>query len=192
MKRGYGSAALVAAVVLLGSALSANAQNVRHVQVGGGLQYPLVSQQFDVQQALGYHVRVGVRLRDNLWLNGVYELLTTEDDLGRKADVDVKLYGIGADFLFKGEEGIRVFVTGAIGKGTLDWANPGPSFEGRPDNTDLNLWYEAGGGLWLGKSDRWGIRFALTYRRLSPDQPAGLLKGARGEVVPSVDFLWRF
>lgn len=192
MKRVLCSAAVVLAALLFGAALPAEAQTVRRVQVGAGLQYPLVSQQFDVQQALGYHARVGFRIKDNLWANGVYETLTTEDDLKRKGDVDIKLYGVSVDYLFKGDEGLRLFVTGAVGKGTLDWANPGPSVGGRPDNVDLNLWYEAGGGLWLGKSDRWSVRFALTYRRLGPDTPSALLAGGRGEVVPSVDFLWRF
>lgn len=192
MKRVFRSAAFVVAALLSGAALPANAQAVRHVQLGGGIQYPLVSQQFDVQQALGYHARVGFRIKDNLWASGVYEMLTTQDDLKRKADVDIKLYGVSVDYLFQGDEGLRLFVTGAVGKGTLDWANPGPSVGGRPDGTDLNLWYEAGGGLRLGKSDRWSVRFALTYRRLSPDKPSALLTGGRGEVVPSVDFLWRF
>lgn len=173
-------------------AAPAAAQETRSLQLGAGLQYPLVSQEFNVGQALGYHVRAGFTLRDNLWANFTYELTPTRASFGNYSDVDVSTYGLGLDYAFAGEEGVRIFLTTAIGLGQLEVADEGSFAEGTIKSTDLDLWYEIGGGLLLGQSERWLLRFGLTYRRLSPDEKTGLMTGTRGELHPSLAALWRF
>jgi hypothetical protein len=179
----------LAALTLAGTG-SAWAQADRNVEIAAGVHYPLVSQDFDISQNLGYQLRGGIELKNAWWGYLVAEFLPTEDDLGDDLSVDRTLYGLGVRYEDDGEEGLRLFAQFGLGLGKLSYEGPAPS--GLTQDTDLNYWYELGGGLIIGKNERWKYRFGVVYRRLSPDQRSVLLRSSQSEIVPSFEVGFRF
>ncbi len=182
--------ALVLLAGLAGATTPALAQD-RTVELAVGPQYPLMSRLIEVDQELGWHVRLGLRIRPRIWLNFTWENLPTGDDLGYDKDVDFDFYGIGTTFVLNGEEGFRLIGVLNAGAGNIDFQDP-PEETGKPADSRIDFWYEAGFGALFDSNERIVFRLQLTYRRLSPKHPNLIMEGSRGMIVPSFDVAFRF
>ena len=129
-------------------------------------------------------------------------------------DVDITLYGLTSTLVLFGEPDMQIYLTGGVGVGEVDYTNPQAdgsglplrpdedfdgtadgvyTFEDRADKTDIDLWYEFGGGIRFALgSGRFGLRLQAVYRRMSPDGKNTVLPVGVSEIVPSAGFTVRF
>lgn len=160
------------------------------VQLGVGGQFPLVSERFEVNNSLGYHVRIDFLVGERFMIGGVFETNSTEDDLGNNADVDQTMYGLEGTYFISDEAEYQLYLLLGVGSGDLDYQNPAP-IPGIPDETDL-FWFEGGGGVQFDLGRRWFGRTQITFRRVDPDQPMVLIDNTRTVIVPAFTFAVRF
>ncbi|GEM_PF-2995814 len=183
----------LALVLLFGlSATSPALAQERTVELAVGGQYPLMSRLIEADQDLGWHVRLGLRMKPRMWLNFSWETLSTTDDLGLHGDVDFDFYGIGTTFVLSGEEGFRLLALLNAGAGDITFDNPRASDYSKPSDSRIDFWYEAGFGALFDRNEKFVFRFAVTYRRISPKHPNLVMDGSRGMIVPSFDIAYRF
>lgn len=188
-------AVVVAAVLaaLIGTLVPAAAQETRF-DLAGGIQYPLLSQSFDIQQNLGWRVKPGVRITPALTISAVYESYSTTSDVPNEPDGDVTqhLYGATATLVLNGEQDFQLIGFVSLGAGKLDFKNPGFALPpGLVSNTSLR-WYEIGGGAQFALSKRWVLRIQLSGRQTQPQDPCIVLKNTRFSLVPSAEIGLRF
>ena len=135
-------------------------------------------------------------------------------------EVDVTRYGLTTTVILFGEPDMQIYLTGSAGVGEIDYTNPqedesslplrpDEDFDGtadgqytledvllvtdRKDKTDIDLWYEFGGGIRFALgSGRFGLRLQVVYRRISPDGKNTVLPVGVSEIVPSAGFTVRF
>ncbi len=191
MKRLVPFALALVLLVGLAAPTPARAQE-RTVEVALGAQYPLLSRLIEADQDLGWHLRLGLRMKPRLWLNFTWETVSTRDDLGLHGDVDFDFYGVGTTFVLSGDQGFRLLALLNAGAGDITFDNPRAAEFSKPSDSPIDLWYEAGFGALFDGSDRFVFRLAITYRRVSPKHPNLVMDGSRGMFVPTFDVAYRF
>lgn len=203
MTRGIWTLMVALVLASLFSVQPAHSQQEKNLELDLGINYNLLSQRFDIDQAAGLRFRAMAKLGEKVWGGLIAEYTKTQEDLalseGEKqefigdADVKLKLYGLGLNYLLPSEEGMQFFLCGNVGLGKVEDDNSAlAEARGVKSDTDISLWYEAGAGISLGKSERWGMRFTVTYRRLRPNDRSLVLDGARSALVPAFDIGIRF
>jgi hypothetical protein len=180
-------------VVGLGAATPAFAQEKRF-ELAGGPQYPLLSQELDIDQALGWHVRFGVRYTPRLTVSAIAEVVKTKSRLPNlpDGDINIGLYGLTGTWVFAGEEGFQIFGELGIGQGEFDFETVSGLTAEQNSDTDISLWYEAGVGCDFAFNKSFGLKLQVTARRYKPDEPTEVMSGTRFALVPSLDLVFRF
>ncbi len=169
----------------------AHAQENRY-EIQLGATFPLVSRTFEVDTGTGYQLSFGIRVEEHLTLGLVYDTRTVVDDLGSDYDVDVNLYGVRAVWRLSGSSEFHLLGITSIGIGEVVWANEGPSDPAYPNDTDIDFWYEIGGGAEFGWGEHWTARLLATVRGLHPKDPTRIIPGSRSEFVPTLSFGFSF
>ncbi len=188
--------ALVVAALLVvvgGSLAPASAQETRF-EVAAGIQYPLLSQQFDIQQNLGWRAKAGVRITPTLTIAAMFEKYSTLSDIPNKSDGDVSqdLYGVTATLVLNGEQDFQLIGFVSVGGGKLDFTNPGFTLPPGEVNSTNVLWYELGAGAQFSLSKRWVLRIQLSGRETQPQDSSVILRNTRFSLVPSAEIGFRF
>jgi hypothetical protein len=193
---------LVCALVatLLGSGSTSLAQD-HDLELSAGVSFPLLSQELQLKEDSAWNVQLSYLASPSFSLGLVYERLDTIDTLDQpdpdtgqplNGDASLILYGVSGMFVLSGDPEFEVFGIVSMGRGSISFDNPLPAQGTLRDDTDVDLWYELGGGARFAFSETWNFRIQLTYRRISPQQPAVLLEQSEGSVVPSLLLSRRF
>ncbi|MBP7149432.1 MAG: outer membrane beta-barrel protein [Acidobacteria bacterium] len=182
---------LVAVVVLAAAVFPTHAQDQKF-EVALGVQYPLVTQNLDIDQDLGQHARLGYRFTQKFTGELLFDRLSTKDDIGRGGDVEMTMYGLGASLVMGGEPTFQIMTVAGLGIGDFTYDNPKREDPDHPNDTDIQYWYEAGGGVQFNTSPHWNFRFQVTLRRVNADQDSLLFSGGRTMIVPALDVAIRF
>lgn len=166
-----------------------------HLELSGGIQYPLISQQWDMQQGLAWHLNFGYRFTPTFTLAATYENQNTTSDIPNRPDGDVamKTWGLRSTWVLNGEQDFQLIGFVGLGQGSLDFTNPG--FELPPatsNSTDILLWWEIGGGAQFGLSKHWVLRLQVSARQTEPKEPSIVLSETRFAFVPMAEIGFRF
>jgi hypothetical protein len=231
--------------VALVAGAPSHAQN--RVELELGANYALISDDFAIEQEMGFHARARYAITNRLQLGLTYEeretegdirplrfrfvdtleqenlltgqtdLISARDFISSGGDASLTLYGLNGVFVITGESDMQLYAVASVGQGELDYENPGRdvvwpekvigdgvedryTFEevsltdelGLVEDTDIDFWYEVGAGIRFGFGQRWGMRLQVTFRRLSPEEPAVVMENGVSEVFPSASATFRF
>ncbi|UCF68745.1 MAG: hypothetical protein JSV80_05505 [Acidobacteriota bacterium] len=164
-----------------------------------GVHYPLVSEGFEIEQDPAYNARFSVAVNDVFSIGVLYELLESTDNFDlaqlpvpKRGDVEMTTYGIFGEWVVAGDPGFEVLVVGALGQGEVEYENPNVSAPGLPDDSDISLWVEAGGGVRFGAGERWAFRIQVTGRRIKPERESLILTESETFIVPTFTVGIRF
>ncbi|NJN64471.1 MAG: outer membrane beta-barrel protein [Acidobacteria bacterium] len=126
------------------------------IEIEAGVNYPLISDNFEVTQNPGLHLRVRYGVTPRLQIGVAYDVLATNGDLrplkfqfvdtvpaydellgvtdapvrdllNNGGDVDVTLYGLTGSIVLVGEPELQLLLVGSAGVGELEFDNPGRS-----------------------------------------------------------------
>jgi hypothetical protein len=191
MRRTLATSSALLALLALSQGFAA-AQADRRVELFAGIQYPLVAQEFQVEQSTGFNAGVLFAVTSRFQLGGLYESYGLEDDLGRSGDADLTLYGVTGSFYLNDDPEFRILALASAGIGELEYDNPGEPDPELVDSTDISRWYEAGVGVQFRSGERWNFRLKLGFRQVKPDEKSILLDGTRSMLVPAAQVGVRF
>jgi hypothetical protein len=190
--------AVLATMLLPGS--TSLAQD-RTAELSVGVGYPLLSQELRMEEDSAWNVQLSYLASPRFSVGFVYERLESIDTLDQSdpgsgqlvnGDATLILYGLSGLFVLSGDPEFEVFALLSMGRGSIRFDNPLPLQDGLRNETDVDLWYEVGGGARFALGERWNLRMQVTYRRISPHQPSLLLEQSESAVVPSLFLGLRF
>lgn len=131
-----------------------------------GVDYPLIGENFEIDQNPGLVGKFRVRLTNRFWIGGVYNTLSSEGEVEslkfqyvdevpcfdpdnpfsagqcsvrdgiQGGDVDVTLYGLTTTVVLFGEPNMQIYLTGGVGVGEIDYENPQADGSGLPLRPD--------------------------------------------------------
>jgi hypothetical protein len=187
-------------VAFVGGLSAAPAQDSR-IEVTVGATLGLLSQEMSMEEDTSWNFQVSYLASPTFSWGVVYEQLDTIDNLDRRdpetdltvnGDVSVSLYGVSALWVLAGDPEFEIFAVAAMGRGSLDYEDPLPAESELRNETDIDLWYEFGGGSRFALGENWNLRIQVTFRRISPAMPSVLLEQSEGGVFPSFLLSRRF
>lgn len=190
----------VLAVMLAGSATMTLAQE-RSIELTAGASFGLLPREFEISDSVSWNLQLSYVFSPRFSIGLVYESLETEDTLDQRdpetdallrGDATMDLYGVSGVFTLSGDPSFELIALVSAGAGSLDYENPLGSTGSLPNNTDIELWYEAGAGARFGLGSRSNIRLQMTWRRINPDENSILIQKEHSAFVSSLLYSVRF
>lgn len=192
MKRRLWIACAVLFAGFIGSFSPSLAQE-KKFEVAAGIQYDMFNSRFEMEPALGWHVR-GDWYFAPRWAVGLYyESVSGSDDLPDNGGFDVTLdfYGPRVTWLLGDAPEFQMLLLAGGGVGNMDYENPLINTD-RPDSSDIKYWYEVGTGVQFATGQRWRFRIDLRFRRFTPEDPNLLATSGRAAIIPGFEAAFRF
>jgi hypothetical protein len=190
----------VLAVMLAASATTTLAQE-RTIELTAGASFALLPRELEISDDLSWNLQLSYIASPRLSIGLVYEKLETEDTLKQqdpltdvlvRGDATMELYGLSGVFAVSGDPSFELIALVSAGVGSLDYENPLGSTGSLANNTDLDLWYEAGVGARFALGTRSNIRLQMSWRRLHPDESSILIHKKHSAFVSSLLYSVRF